>query len=87
MFLQNYFRQSKIIKISNVILTHFRTYGILMYKTQTQEASDGLRSALEAKAKREAAAGVNTSGAPKGKKKKAGRTKSLADLPALSAWG
>lgn len=50
-----------------------------------EEASDGLRSALEAKAKREAAAGVNTSGAPKGKKKKAGRTKSLADLPALSA--
>lgn len=46
-----------------------------------KESSQGLRSALEAKAKQEAA-----SGGRKGKRSmKPGRSKSLADLPQLSA--
>lgn len=49
-----------------------------------EESSQGLRSALEAKAKKEASSGGKT----KGKRTmKPGRSKSLADLPALSAWG
>jgi len=47
-----------------------------------EESSQGLRSALEAKAKKEASSGGKT----KGKRTmKPGRSKSLADLPALSA--
>lgn len=49
-----------------------------------EDSSQGLRSALEAKAKKDAASGG--AGNKKGKRSmKPGRSKSLADLPALSA--
>jgi len=51
-----------------------------------QDSSQGLRSALEAKAKRESAAGGGAPAKKKGKRAmKPGQAKSLSDLPALSA--
>jgi len=51
-----------------------------------EDSSQGLRSALEAKAKKEASGGGGGGGKTKGKRTmKPGRSKSLADLPALSA--
>lgn len=64
---------------------YFASLFNISYLDET-DSSQGLRSALEAKAKREAAAGGGASKKKKGKRAmKPGQAKSLSDLPALSA--
>lgn len=61
---------------------YFASLFNINYLQAHEESSDGLRSALEAKARREAAAGTSR----KGKKTmKPGRSKSLSDLPPINA--